>query len=100
MQNGFDFIVVGAGSAGCVLARRLCEAGDAKVALIEAGGDPDPVLSSIPGAAPRQWDTKSDWRFRTVPQKGLYDRMIDYPRGRVMGGSSVLGTAWKYGLGL
>lgn len=90
MRDGFDFIIIGAGSAGCVLARRLSEAGDAKVALIEAGGSPDPVLSSIPGAAPRQFGTKSDWRFRTVPQKGLHDRMIDYPRGRGLGGSSVL----------
>ena len=90
MQDAFDFIVIGGGSAGCVLARRLCEAGDARVALIEAGGDPDPVLSRIPGAARRQWDTQSDWRFRTVPQAGLYDRKVDYPRGRVLGGSSVL----------
>jgi choline dehydrogenase len=90
MKNKFDFIVIGAGSAGCVLARRLCESGDAQVALIEAGGDADPVLSRVPGAAPRQHGTRSDWRFRTVAQKGLYDRVIDYPRGRVLGGTSVL----------
>jgi choline dehydrogenase len=90
MSDTFDFIVIGAGSAGCVLAHRLTENGDARVALLEAGGDPDPVLSRIPGAAPRQVDTKADWRFRTVRQKGLYDRVIDYPRGRVLGGSSVL----------
>ena len=90
MSEGFDFVVIGAGSAGCVLARRLCESGDARVALIEAGGNADPVLSRVPGAAPRQQDTKTDWRFRTVPQKGLYDRVIHYPRGRVLGGTSVL----------
>ncbi len=88
--SSFDFIIIGAGSAGCVLARRLCEDGAARVALIEAGGDPDPVLSRIPGAAPRQQGTRSDWRFCTVPQWGLYDRVIDYPRGRVLGGTSVL----------
>lgn len=90
MTDNFDFVAIGGGSAGCVLANRLSEMGDATVALIEAGGDPDPVLSRIPGAAPRQWDTKSDWRFRTVAQQGLYDRVVDYPRGRVLGGSSVL----------
>jgi choline dehydrogenase-like flavoprotein len=90
VKDDFDFIVIGAGSAGCVLARRLSEDGAARVALIEAGGPPDPVLSRIPGAAMRQQDTKSDWGFRTVPQKHLYDRVISYPRGRVLGGTSVL----------
>lgn len=90
MNENFDFVVIGAGSAGCVLASRLSEDGVARVALVEAGGQPDPVLSRIPGAALRQQDTKVDWRFRTVPQKHLYDRVIAYPRGRVLGGSSVL----------
>jgi choline dehydrogenase len=90
VKDNFDFIVIGAGSAGCVLANRLSESGDASVALIEAGGKPDPILSRIPGAAMRQQGTKSDWRFRTVPQKHLYERVIDYPRGRVLGGTSVL----------
>lgn len=90
MNDNFDFIVIGAGSAGCVLAARLSEDGNARVALIEAGGAPDPVLSRIPGAAIRQQDTRSDWRFRTAPQKHLYDRVISYPRGRVLGGTSVL----------
>ena len=90
MSETFDFIVIGAGSAGCVLANRLSESSDARVALIEAGGDPDPILSRVPGAAMRQQGTRSDWRFRTVPQKHLYDRAIDYPRGRVLGGTSIL----------
>ena len=90
MNDTYDFIVIGAGSAGCVLAHRLSESGDARVALIEAGGAPDPVLSRIPGAAIRQQGTRSDWRFQTVPQKHLYDRVIAYPRGRVLGGTSVL----------
>lgn len=90
MNNGFDFVVIGAGSAGCVLASRLSENRDVRVALIEAGGQPDPVMSRIPGAAIRQQDTKVDWRFRTVPQTHLYDRIIAYPRGRVLGGSSIL----------
>ena len=90
METAFDFVVIGAGSAGCVLARRLCEDSNAQVVLVEAGGDADPVMSQVPGAAPRQQDTKSDWRFRTVPQTHLYDRVIDYPRGRVFGGTSVL----------
>jgi choline dehydrogenase len=90
VPDDFDFVVIGAGSAGCVLANRLSESGDARVALIEAGRAPDPILSRIPGASMRQMGTRSDWRFRTVPQKYLYDRVIDYPRGRVLGGSSIL----------
>lgn len=89
VSRGFDFIVIGAGSAGCVLARRLTEGG-AEVALIEAGGEADPVMSRIPGAAPRQQNTRADWGFRTAPQRELYDRVIEYPRGRVIGGTSVL----------
>lgn len=90
MTDTVDFIVIGAGSAGCVLARRLSEAGDATVTLLEAGGEADPVLSAIPGAAACQQHSAADWAFTTVPQPGLYDRKIAYPRGRVLGGTSVL----------
>ena len=51
-SSSFDVIIVGAGSAGCVFARRLSDEGNLRVALLEAGGDPDPILSRIPGAAP------------------------------------------------
>jgi len=86
----FDYIIVGAGSAGCVLAHRLSANPDCKVALIEAGGEPDTNHATIPGAATRMQGTKLDWAFSTVPQKHLFDRRIAYPRGRAVGGTSVI----------
>lgn len=86
----FDYIIVGAGSAGCVLAHRLSANPDCKVALIEAGGEPDTNHATIPGAATRLQGTKLDWAFSTVPQKHLFDRRIAYPRGRAVGGSTVI----------
>ena len=86
----FDYIVVGAGSAGCVLANRLSANPDCRVLLVEAGGEPDTVLATIPGAAIRLWGTKLDWAFTTVPQANLFGRRIAYPRGRAVGGTSVL----------
>lgn len=59
MTDSFD-IIIGAGTAGCLLAHRLSDDANLRVALIEAGRAPDPVLPRIPGAAPRQVDTKSD----------------------------------------
>ena len=86
----FDYIVVGAGSAGCVLANRLSANPACRVLLIEAGGEPDTVLATIPGAATRLQGTRLDWSFATVPQANLFGRRIPYPRGRAVGGSSVL----------
>ena len=86
----FDYIVVGAGSAGCVLANRLSANPACRVLLIEAGGEPDTVLATIPGAATRLQGTRLDWSFTTVPQANLFGRRIPYPRGRAVGGSSVL----------
>ncbi len=90
MVNGFDYIVIGAGSAGCVLAARLSETADCSVGLLEAGGDPDPRLAPVPGAASHMQQTRADWAFTTTPQKELFDRRIAYPRSRVVGGSSIL----------
>ena len=87
MDMGFDYVIVGAGSAGCVLASRLSEDPSCRVALVEAGGEPDPRLASVPGAAPRMQNTRSDWAFATVPQRELFDRKIAYPRGRGLGGT-------------
>ena len=86
----FDYIVVGAGSAGCVVANRLSADPDCRVLLVEAGGEPDTPLATIPGAAIRMWGTKLDWAFTTVPQANLFGRRIAYPRGRAVGGTSVL----------
>jgi choline dehydrogenase len=90
MTMGFDYIIVGAGSAGCVLANRLSEDPACSVALIEAGGEPDPRLAPIPGAASWMQNTRSDWSYTTTPQRELFDRKIPYPRGRVIGGTSIL----------
>ncbi|MET3596374.1 choline dehydrogenase-like flavoprotein [Mesorhizobium shonense] len=86
----FDYIIVGAGSAGCVLANRLTEDSDRTVLLIEAGGEPDPRLAHIPGAASWMQNSRADWAFSTTHQRELFDRRIAYPRGRVVGGSSIL----------
>jgi choline dehydrogenase len=84
-----DFVIVGAGSAGCVLANRLSAAG-ADVLLLEAGGSDDHPNIRTPGLIGSLEGTHFDWGYRTVPQKELYGRRIPCPRGRALGGSSSL----------
>ncbi len=85
----FDFIVVGAGSAGCVLANRLSEDGRNTVLLLEAGGRDSNPLIRVPMLAGLVYFWKSiNWNYQTAPQKGLAGRAIAWPRGRVLGGSS------------
>ena len=86
----FDYIIVGAGSAGCVIANRLSADPSCRVLLIEAGGEPDTNLATIPGGAIYLWGSKLDWAYTTTPQKQLFGRRIAYPRGRAVGGTSVL----------
>ncbi len=85
----FDFIIVGAGSAGCVLANRLSEDGRNTVLLLEAGGRDSNPLIRVPMMAGLVYFWKSiNWNYQTAPQKGLGGRSIAWPRGRVLGGSS------------
>jgi len=85
----FDVVVVGAGSGGAVVARRLVDAG-ASVCVIEAGGlDLNPAIHD-PGRLWELWGSPDDWAYRTVPQPGCNGRELDIPRGRVLGGSSCL----------
>lgn len=89
MTDTFDYIVVGAGSAGCVLAGRLSEDPDARVLLIEAGGrDWSPLLHAPGGLLPIMLSGAYSWGYQSVPQRHLGDRVLYLPRGRVLGGSS------------
>ena len=85
----FDYIVVGAGSAGCVLANRLSEDGDATVLLLEYGGSDRSALIQMPSALSIPMNMKRyDWGYRSEPEPHLGGRRMHTPRGKVLGGSS------------
>lgn len=88
-QETFDYIIVGAGSAGCVLANRLTQDPDVTVLLLEAGGKDDYHWIHIPvGYLYCIGNPRTDWLYRTQAEAGLNGRSLAYPRGRVLGGSS------------
>ena len=85
----FDHVIVGAGSAGCVIARRLVDAGR-KVVLVEAGGpDTNPAIHD-PLRAWELWNSPEDWAYLTEPQEHSLKTQVAWPRGKVVGGSSCL----------
>ncbi len=88
MTETFDYVVVGAGSAGCVLANRLTEDAAVRVLLLEAGGEDDADEIHIPLAFSTLFKTRFDWNYETVEQKHLGDRRAYWPRAKVLGGCS------------
>ncbi|KAF8995091.1 aryl-alcohol oxidase-like protein [Cyathus striatus] len=98
-HQSYDFIIVGGGTAGCVLANRLSENPNTKVLLIEAGSSAEGnVHTEIPFLGVALPGSDLDWKFTTVPQKGLNGRSIPCARGMVLGGSSVINLlSWNRG---
>ena len=95
----YDYVVVGAGTSGCVLANRLSADPDASVLLLEAGGRDNYIWIHIPiGYLYTQNNPRTDWCFKTEPEPGLGGRALNYPRGRVLGGcSSINGMIYMRG---
>jgi choline dehydrogenase len=94
----FDYVIVGAGSAGCVLAARLSEDPGCRVLLVEAGPEDRPPHTFDPVLWPTEVGGAADWRYTTVPQPGLGGRTSAEPHGRMVGGSSSLnGMMWTRG---
>jgi choline dehydrogenase len=91
IEGEFDYIIVGAGSAGCVLANRLSADPNNRVLLLEAGGSDNWIWFHIPvGYLFAIGNPRADWMLKTEPEPGLNGRSLNYPRGKVIGGSSAI----------
>ncbi|MGO9699017.1 MAG: GMC family oxidoreductase [Xanthobacteraceae bacterium] len=91
IDGEYDYIIVGAGSAGCLLANRLSADPASRVLLLEAGGRDNWIWFHIPvGYLFAIGNPRSDWCFKTEPEEGLNGRSLSYPRGKVIGGSSAI----------
>ncbi|ROT39605.1 alcohol dehydrogenase [Sodiomyces alkalinus F11] len=99
IQEEYDFIIAGGGTAGLVVANRLTESGKFRVLVLEAGPDPNVVAAYKPlGGNQLLAGTAIDWRFETTPQEHLDGRVLTYLRGRGLGGSSMI-NGFYYGRG-
>ncbi|MCK2217792.1 GMC family oxidoreductase N-terminal domain-containing protein [Actinomadura sp. ATCC 31491] len=97
----YDYVIVGAGSAGCVLANRLSADPGVSVALVEAGGQDDKLEIRMPAGFAKLFKTDYDWNYTTAKQGEMSGRELYWPRGRVLGGSSSLNAQmWVRGCGL
>src|SRR5882672_6209143 len=90
MSATYDFIVVGAGAAGSVLAGRLSEDPQVRVLLLEAGTAREPLAARVPAAFSKLFKTRHDWAYFTEPEPELYGRRLYVPRGKLLGGSSAM----------
>lgn len=89
MTTHFDYIIVGAGSAGCVLANRLSASGEYSVALLEAGGKDNSILVQMPTALSYPMASKRfNWGYHSDPEPSVDNREITCPRGKGLGGTS------------
>ncbi|MDG9810114.1 GMC family oxidoreductase N-terminal domain-containing protein [Pseudomonas juntendi] len=90
-MNNYDYVIVGGGTAGCILANRLTASGKHSVLVLEAGGEPNGRWIPIPaGFSKLMVDKRFNWDFKTKPEAGTYNREIAVPRGRGLGGSTLI----------
>jgi len=92
-DNVFDYVVIGAGSSGCVVVNRLTADPQVRVLLLEAGGPGNNPLIPVIGQWTSLIGTDLDWKYTTEPEPGLGGRSVPWPRGKVYGGSSVISAA-------